>query len=230
MSLAIPQVNMSPKGELIPNPGENVVQNYHDVHYEKNEGEIYVTDVRLVWIGLKHKGGMLGKLARAAVVVGAIAAGAAVGSRAGRAIGAPGVGGLAGGIGGLTLATMMTKHPDGTPTTISVPYEVVTDIQVAKNKQDLTMSTQVGSFLFRFDKGGAETVATVAKAQKLAAQKRPAPPPPMPQYQQPQYQQPQYAPQPPPRAGGAFYCPHCGTPQEPGARFCHNCGARVDAY
>jgi predicted amidophosphoribosyltransferase len=25
-----------------------------------------------------------------------------------------------------------------------------------------------------------------------------------------------------------LYCPHCGAPLEPGARFCHSCGARVD--
>jgi hypothetical protein len=234
VSYSIPQVNISPKGELIPNPGESLVSSYRDVHYDKWEGEIYVTDLRLVWIGQQHKGGFLGKLAKAAVVAGvAVAAGYAA-SKAGPRVGIPskvaGIGG--GGLAGLTVASMMSKHQDGTPTTISIPYEVVSSIQLGKNRNELIMSTEVGAFNFKFDKGGADTVATVVKAQHLSAAKR-APPQPVPQYQPaPQYAPPpqQYQPPPPPapRRGEAFYCPHCGTPLDPGARFCHNCGARMD--
>jgi hypothetical protein len=239
VSYNIPQVNISPKGELIPNPGESLVSSYRDVHYDKWEGEIYVTDVRLVWIGLKHKGGMLGKLAKAAVIAGASVAVGMAASRAGPRIGIPGSAAGIGGAGltGLTLASMMSKHPDGTPTTISIPYEVVSSIELGKNRNELIMSTEVGAFVFKFNKGGADTVATVVKAQHLNSTKR-APPQPAPQYQpMPQYQPPpQYAPPPPPqyqqppppRRGEAFYCPHCGTPLDPGARFCHNCGARID--
>jgi hypothetical protein len=236
VSYNIPQVNISPKGELIPNPGENVVSSYRDVHYDKWEGEIYITDSRFVWIGLQHKGGFLGKLAKAAVVAGvAVAAGYAA-SKAGPRVGIPGrVAGIGGGgLAGLTVASMMSKHSDGTPTTISIPYEVVSSIDLGKNKKEITMATQVGSFIFRFEKGGADTVVTVVKAQHMNAMKR-APPQPAPQYA-PQYE-PQYGPPPPqyqpppppaPRRGEAFYCPHCGTPLDPGARFCHNCGARTD--
>jgi hypothetical protein len=238
VSYNIPQVNLSPNGELIPNPGENMVSSYKDVHYDKWEGEIYITDARFVWVGLQHKGGLLGKLAKAAVIAGvAVAAGAAaskIGPRAGIPSRVAGIGG--GALAGLTLASMMSKHPDGTPTTISVPYEVVESIQIGKNRNELVMATQVGSFIFRFDKGGADTVATVVKAQHMNALKR-GQTQPAPQYQQPpqQYAPPPQYGAPPPQQYGApaprnqsFYCPHCGTPLEPGARFCHNCGARVD--
>jgi hypothetical protein len=239
LSYSIPQVNISPDGHLIPNPGENLVSQYEDVHYEKWEGEVFITDSRFVWIGKQHKGSFLGKLAKAAVVVGAAAVAASAASKAGRSFGIPPrVAGVGGGVGGavvgLSLASMMSKHQDGTPTTISVPYEVVVDVQAAKDRHGLMMSTQVGSFNFKFNKGGADTVATVLKAQKLNAQKR-GPAPVAPPYQPaPQYQ-PQYQPQPPPAygypqppRGGGNFCPHCGTPLEPGARFCQNCGARVD--
>ncbi|WXG44135.1 MAG: zinc ribbon domain-containing protein [Promethearchaeati archaeon SRVP18_Atabeyarchaeia-1] len=235
MSYNIPQVNISPNGELIPNPGENLVSTYRDVHYDKWEGEIYITDLRLVWIGLQHKGGLLGKLAKAAVVAGvAVAAGYAA-SKVSARVGIPSrIGGLGGGaLAGLTVASLMSKHPDGSPTTISVPYEVVSSIQIGKNKNELILATEVGGFTFRFEKGGADTVATVVKAQHLNATKRvqaQAQAPAAPSYQQPPpYQQPApaYA-QPAPQRGQAFYCPHCGTPLEPGARFCHNCGARID--
>jgi hypothetical protein len=225
LSYAIPQVNIGPKGELIPNPGENVVSSYRDVHYDKWEGEIFITDARLVWIGLKHKGGMLGKLAKAAIIAGAAIAVGAEAGRLGRRVGLPGTAtGLGAGVGTLALASMMTKHPDGTPTTISIPYEVVSSIQLAKNRKELIMATQVGGFTFRFEKGGADTVATVVKAQHLNATKRgPPPAPPAPTYNQPP---PSYAA--PQQQRQAYYCPHCGTPLEPGARFCHNCGARMD--
>ncbi len=240
MSYNIPQVNISPKGELIPNPGENIVSSYRDVHYDKWEGEIYITDSRFVWIGQQHKGGLLGKLAKAAVVAGVAVAAGYAGSKAGPKVGIPGnlAGMGAGGLAGLTMASMMSKHQDGSPTTISIPYEVVSTIELGKNKNDLVMATQVGSFIFRFDRGGAETVATVVKAQHMNSMKRP-PPQPAPQYapQYPPQYAPQYGPPPPqyqpppppvPRRGEAFYCPHCGTPLDQGARFCHSCGARVD--
>jgi len=43
-----------------------------------------------------------------------------------------------------------------------------------------------------------------------------------------QYTPPPPAPPPAQRpAGGPNFCPHCGTPQEAGNRFCTNCGQRV---
>jgi hypothetical protein len=236
LSYQIPQVNLGPRGELIPNPGENIVSTYRLVDYDKFEGDFHVTDSRVVWIGTKHKGGFLGKIAKAAVVIGAAAAAASVASKAGRSIGvSPGVAGLGGGaVVGLGMASLMSKHQDGSPTTISVPYEVLTNAEIGKDKQELLVSTQVGMFKFKFErKEEAQTVATVIKAQRLNAAKRP-PAPMVPPYQPaPQYQQPPPAygypqPAPQPQHGGASYCPHCGTPLEPGARFCQNCGARID--
>jgi hypothetical protein len=237
LSYSIPQVNVSPDGHLIPNPSENVVSTYRLVDYDKFEGDFNVTDVRIVWIGSKHKGGLLGKIAKAAVVVGAAAVAASAASKAGRQFGVPpGAAGLgAGAVVGLGMASLMTRHQDGSPTTISIPYEVFTDAQIGKDKEEVLISTQVGVFKFKFEKKEeAQTVVTVIKAQRLNAQRRPPTPAP-PQYQPPPQYPPQYQAPPapaygypqPPRSGGN-YCPHCGSPLEPGARFCQNCGARVD--
>lgn len=235
MSLYIPPVNLGPRGELIPNPGENVISKYLLVDYDKYEGDFYATDARLVWIGTKTRGGLLGKLAKAAVVAAAVGAAAYAGSKVGKQVGLPpAIGGGGAALATLGIASMLSKTKEGAPQTLSIPYEVVTDAQVGKDQQVFVLATQAGSFTFKFEhKGEANTVATVVKTQKLQVAKRPPTPPPQPpQYQQPYpYQQapppPQYGAPAPPQAQ-AYYCPHCGSPLEPGARFCHNCGARVD--
>lgn len=239
MSLYIPQVNLGPRGELIPNPGENVISKYVLVDYDKYEGDFYVTDIRLVWIGTKTRGGLLGKIAKAAVVAAAVGAAAYAGSKVSKNVGVPPViGGGGAAIATLGIASMLSKSKEGAPQTLSIPYEVVSDVQIGKDQQVFVLATQAGSMQFKFEhKGEANTVATVVKTQKLQAAKRPpVQPPQVPQYQPPYppqqptgYQQPPpYQPAPAPRRGDAFYCPHCGTPLDPGARFCHNCGARID--
>lgn len=245
MSLYIPQVNLGPRGELIPNPGENVISKYILVDYDKYEGDFYVTDTRLAWVGTKTRGGLLGKIAKAAVVAAAVGAAAYAGSKVSKQVGLPpAVGGGGAAIATLGIASMLSRSKEGAPQTLSIPYEVISDVQVGKDQQVFVLATQAGSIQFKFEhKGEANTVATVVKTQKLQASKRPPIQPPQPPqyqppypYQQPPpyqppagYPQPQpYPAQPAPRHGEAFYCPHCGAPLEPGARFCHSCGARVD--
>jgi len=242
LSLYIPQVNLGPRGELIPNTGENVISKFLLVDYDKYEGDFYVTDSRLVWVGTKTRGGLLGKIAKAAVVAAAVGAAAYAGSKASKSVGLPpAIGGGGAAIATLGIASMLSRSKEGAPQTLSIPYDVISDVQIGKDQQVFVVATQAGQITFKFEhKGEANTVATVVKTQKLQYAKRPPAPPPQPQqYQQPYpYQQappPQYGPPPPPQYGApapqhgqAFYCPHCGSPLEPGARFCHSCGARVD--
>lgn len=235
MSLYIPQVNLGPRGELIPNPSENVISKFLLVDYDKYEGDFYVTDSRLVWVGTKTRGGLLGKIAKAAVIAAAVGGAAYAGSRVSRSVGiSPAIGGGGAAIATLGIASLLSKSKEGAPQTLSIPYEVISDVQVGNDQQVFVVATQAGQITFKFEhKGEANTVATVVKTQKLQYAKRPPAPTPQqpPQYQQPYtYQQaapPQYGAPAPPRAQ-AYYCPHCGTPLEPGARFCHNCGGRVD--
>lgn len=230
MSIHIPQINVDQNGDLMPNPGESIISMYKPVEHDKHEGELYVTDSRIVWVGTKVKGSLLGKVAKAAVMVAGLGGGALLGGGGGSRRGmSPMIGGFGGGMGGLGMTHMVSRNQQGQPQTISLPYEVISDVQVGKDQQDFVAVTQAGSLTFKFEhKGDANSVATVVKMQKLEAEKRSSYLPPQRQ-QQPNYEQappPQYV-APPPRSEGYYYCPHCGTPVEPGSEYCHNCGGRI---
>jgi hypothetical protein len=233
LSIHIPQINVNQSGELIPNPGENIISLYKPVEHDKHEGELYVTDSRIVWVGTKAKGSFLGKIAKAAVMVAAMGGGAYAGGMGGRRMGMGpmmgGIGGFGGGMGGLGMTHMVSKNQQGQPQTVSLPYQVISDVQVGSDQKVLVAETQAGSITFKFEHGGdANAIATVVKTQKLEAQRRSSTLPPQNQ-QSSNYREappPQYV-APPPRSQGYYYCPHCGTPVESGSEYCHNCGGRI---
>jgi hypothetical protein len=223
MSIHIPQVSVDQKGNLIPNPGENIISMYKPVMHDKHEGELYVTDSRIAWIGTKAKGSLLGKVAKAAVMVAALSA---AGSMASQRRGGMGMGmglGMGMGMGGLGMTHMVSRNRQGQPQSASLPYQVINDIQVGSDQKTLIVGTQAGSLQFGFQRAGdADAVSTVVRERRLETQRR------FGQSQQSaNYRHatpPQYVAPP---TGNYHYCPHCGTPIEPDSTYCHNCGGRV---
>jgi membrane protease subunit (stomatin/prohibitin family) len=228
LSIHIPQISVDPNGDLIPNPGENIMSVYKPVEHDNDEGELYVTDSRLVWIGTKAKRSFLGKIAKAAVLAAAVGA-SAIGSR-GRSMGlGMGAGMIGGMMGGLGVRHMVSKNPQGQPQTVSLPYEVMEDDPVWNDDKEFVVDTHAGSLTFKFERAeDADAVATQVKEQIREVQRRSPNVPPQ-NRQSVDYTQtppPQYVPPPPP-SGDYHYCPHCGTPLNPGAQYCHNCGERL---
>jgi len=230
LSIHIPQISVNQRGELVPNPSENIISTYKPVEHEGLEGEFYVTDSRLAWIGTKAKGSLLGKIAKAAVLIaGAGATYAFTGGR--RGIGVSMASGMMGGMlgGHLAMSHMVSKNQQGQPMTVSLPYEVLKDDPVWNDGLDFVVETQAGSLRFKFEHAeDADAVAIEVKEQIREAQRRSSSIPPQSQ-QSVDYTRtppPQYVPPPLP-SGDYHYCPHCGTPLEPGSTYCYNCGGRI---
>ena len=134
----IPQISVNQSGELVPNPGENIISVYKPVEHDKHEGELYITDSRFAWIGTKSKGSFLGKIAKAAVMVAGMAGGGYMGGGGGGRMGmGPMMGGMGGGTGGLGMTHMVSRNQQGQPQTVSLPYQVISDVQAGKDQQML---------------------------------------------------------------------------------------------
>jgi hypothetical protein len=214
LSIYIPQISVDSKGDLIPNPGENTISMFKFVEHDEQNGNFYVTNSRLVWIGTKES--FLGRIIKGAVLV-ALGAGSAVLSR-GRS-----------GMEELGMERIVSKNQQGQPQTVSLPYEVMKDDPVWNDEDEFVVETQAGSLMFKFEHAeDADDVAVKVKEEIREAERRSSNLSPQGQ-QSPDYRQtppPQYVP-PPQTSDGYNFCPHCGTPLEARAHYCHNCGERL---